>query len=70
VGPDGRAWWVHKGALVTELHGEYFAIGSGFRLAMGALAMGATAMQAVEVCCDLDDMTRRPMMALSIEMRL
>lgn len=31
-----------------RLHGEYFAVGSGAEVALGALAVGATARQAVE----------------------
>jgi hypothetical protein len=37
-----------------EVTGPYFAIGSGSEVALGALAMGATAKQAVEICVRYD----------------
>lgn len=69
VDPDSRAWWAHKGSCATELKGDYFAIGSGFQLAMGALAMGATAIEAVNICCELDSMTRGPVITLALDGR-
>lgn len=65
VRPDNEVWWLGPGSLPTHLTGAYFAIGSGFRIAMGALAHGATALEAVEICADLDNMTRRPIQALT-----
>lgn len=66
VRPDGSVWWMGPDSIATHLSGEYFAIGSGFKLAIGAMAFGASAMQAIEICADLDNMTRRPVQALTL----
>lgn len=66
VRPDGSVWWAGPGSRATCLQGEYFAVGSGFSVAMGALAMGADAMRAVEICADLDSQTRRPLQSLTL----
>lgn len=64
VKPDGTMWWRGPRSKVTQVVADYLAIGSGFRLAMGAMAHGASARQAVEIACDLDNHTRRPIMEL------
>ena len=66
VRPDGRVWWIGPDCEPTELIGDYFAAGSGFKIAMGALAMGATAQQALEICADFDNSTRRPINTQSL----
>lgn len=66
IRPDGVVWWLGHDCLPSRLDGDFFAIGSGFRIAIGAMAMGATAARAIEVCADLDSMTRRPLHALSL----
>jgi hypothetical protein len=66
VTPDGLVWWLGPNSRPTTLQGKYFAIGSGFRIAVGALAMDATAIRAVEVCADLDSSTRRPIQTLTL----
>lgn len=45
----------------VEIEGPYHAIGSGFRVAMGAMAAGASAIEAVEICARLDAYTRAPL---------
>jgi len=66
VKSDGSAWWVGHESVTTKLEGPYFATGSGFCLALGAMAFGASAEQAVSICADLDNMTRRPLMMLHL----
>jgi len=66
IRPDGIVWWIGHDSNPTQLKGEYFAIGSGFKLAIGAMAMGATATRAIEICADLDNMTRRPLHTLKL----
>lgn len=62
---DGRVLWY--GIIdFTEIVGDYHVIGSGFRVAMGAMAAGASALRAIEICCDLDDGTRRPIRQLEL----
>lgn len=66
VRPDGKVEWYGKNDN-TEIIGKFHAIGSGFRIAMGALAAGADAKRAIEICADLDEMTRRPIETLALE---
>lgn len=64
IRPDGTVeWWGAADQAVT-ITGDFFAIGSGFRIAMGALAHGATAEEALAICADLDNSTRRPLIVL------
>jgi 20S proteasome alpha/beta subunit len=52
--PDGRIFWYDKDLLGMEMKQPYYAIGSGFELAMGALWMGASAEQAIRCATELD----------------
>jgi len=65
VTPDGKVW-ANDGDGAYEMVHAYCAIGTGYRMAMGAMAFGATAREAVEVCCDLDHSTRRPITELAL----
>jgi 20S proteasome alpha/beta subunit len=50
VDPDGQVFMALDSYFFTgPLEAEYFAIGSGDHYAMGALAMGAGAVEAVEI---------------------
>ncbi len=61
VTPDGRVWNAFHGGRIFEITGpSYFAAGSGFRIALGAMAAGASAAEALRICCDLDSETRTP----------
>lgn len=60
IKPDGSVFWIGPGKRWVQQWGPYFAIGSGFRIAMGALAAGVSAEQAVKIACDLDAYTRGP----------
>lgn len=65
VDPTGQVhWWGHADGSGVQIEGNYFAIGSGFRIAMGAMAAGASAESAVAICCNLDAHTRRPINSL------
>lgn len=61
---DGKAEWLGPPRKRVEIDGDYFAIGSGFQIAMGALAAGASAERAIEIACDMDVLTRRPITIL------
>lgn len=63
---NGDIWWAGPGSLPTLVNSPWAAVGSGFRIAMGALAHGATAEQAVLICADLDNLTRRPIDVLHL----
>lgn len=64
VHADGTAEWLGGNGRRVVMSADFFALGSGFKVAMGALAAGATAERAVEIACDLDIETRRPVIAL------
>ena len=66
IRPDGEIWWLGHESLPTKIEAQYLAIGSGFPIAMGALAFGADAAQAMEICADLDNRTRRPIDSLAL----
>lgn len=63
VRPDGTVEWFGATDTIAVV-GDFHAIGSGFRIAMGALAHGATAEEAIAICADLDNHTRRPITVL------
>lgn len=65
VHPTGRAEWIGPKQKRLDIEGPFHAIGSGFRVAMGAMAAGADAERALEIACDLDIYTRRPIMTLT-----
>lgn len=65
--PDGTVYWYGDKARKIRQDGPFFPIGAGFRIAIGALHMGATAEQAVQICCDLDDSTAGPVYTLELE---
>lgn len=54
VDPDARVtWYTHFRPVAIELHQAQMAWGCGREFAMGALAMGANAVRAVEVAIEL-----------------
>lgn len=60
VSGDGVVEWIGHPSKRMVVTGEMHAIGSGFKIALGAMAAGATASRAIEIACDLDICTRRP----------
>jgi ATP-dependent HslUV protease subunit HslV len=55
VKPDGTFWTLDGGAAAPyPLEAPFFAEGSGQEVALGAMAMGANAVQAVEVAIHFD----------------
>ena len=66
IKPDGSTGWIGHNSKPTKIESPYFAAGSGFRVGLGAMAFGASAEQAVCICADLDNMTRRPLMTLRL----
>lgn len=43
--------YLHNSLFPIEVNGEYFAIGTGAAYALGAMSMGADAVEAVQVAC-------------------
>lgn len=60
IHPTGKVEWAGSKRRRVEIVSDFYALGSGFRIAFGAMAAGASAVRAVEICCDLDDGTRLP----------
>ncbi len=68
VKPNGDGYMANdQPALTGPLRAPFFAIGSGEGYALGAMAHGANAVQAVAVSCDLDVWSALPMYATSHE---
>lgn len=57
-GANGRS----KPILLADF--PFTAIGSGFKVAMGAMAHGASAQDAIKIACQLDVYTREPITTL------
>lgn len=53
VDEQGRCWEFDHGFLV-QVKAQYTAIGSGGQMAMGAMAFGASAVEAVHAACQHD----------------
>lgn len=69
VFPDRRVFAVstNERACATMLEGEFFALGSGGDIAIGAMAAGASAYQAVEIACEWNSWTRPPIVTVTFE---
>lgn len=52
-----------RGEKITE---EFYAIGCGAKAALGAMHMGATAEQAVEITCKIDQFCSPPIVAMRL----
>jgi ATP-dependent protease HslVU (ClpYQ) peptidase subunit len=62
VDAQGQGWLYTANMQCSgPIHAPYFAIGSGEKYALGALAMGATAEEAVQAACDLDVFSDLPL---------
>ena len=68
VDPNGQVfYWGDSMLKVGPIEAEYFAIGSGEHYALGAMAMGAPAMIAVQVAKQFDVWTDGEIQNLSLE---
>lgn len=69
VSPDGAVhFWTGYGPL-TRAHGDFFAVGSGERIAVGAMAAGASAIDAVRIAIAHDTATGGPVDYLTLGSR-
>lgn len=57
---DGKIWIWDIDFIPMPFQGEFLAVGSGSKYAMGAMAAGASARQAVSVACRLDPYSGLP----------
>ena len=63
VWTKGKLWSVNRLFELVEINLDdhpYYAVGSGSNVALGALAMGASAKRAVEIACEYDVFTGLP----------
>lgn len=68
VRPDGSAYLADDNPYLSgPLHAPYFAIGSGRQFALGALAMGADAVEAVSIGIQLDTCSGGPITVMRHE---
>lgn len=66
VRPDGTVHWIghaktDEAYLVEISDVRYHAAGSGYKLAIGAMAAGASAEEALRICCELECYTGLPL---------
>lgn len=54
---DGRMLYWSKELMPIPIEDEYYAIGSGSKFALGAMAMGATPSQAIKIAAIYDPST-------------
>lgn len=65
IKPDGKLFLADDGLHFSgPIDSEYYAIGSGAAYAMGAMAMGASADEAVKVACKFDLHCGEPVVVL------
>lgn len=67
IEPDGAVKIYDRCLYGVELHGHYFALGIGCDLALGAMAHGASAEEAVQIAIDLCDSCRGPVQAVRLD---
>ena len=67
--PNGKVFRIMTGdnAEVCPIEAPFAAVGSGQGIALGAMAHGASALQAVTIACDFDIYTRRPVHSLTLK---
>lgn len=63
---DGSIWLYDWTLDPDKLEDEFFAIGSGGAYALGAMAKGATAVQAIRIAARYDSGTSEPIEALNL----
>jgi hypothetical protein len=65
VDPEGQVFFARNSTqFAGPLEGQFWSVGSGELYAIGAMAQGATAEEAVAIACDLDPWTARPITVL------
>ena len=63
VEPDGTVFFFNEGRCFSgPIDAEFLSIGSGEKYAYGALMMGASAQEAVEIACECDVYSQGPAM--------
>ena len=62
IDDSGKTTWYNRelNPFRYSENGLYWASGSGFQIALGAMAAGASAYNAVKIACDFDSLSRLP----------
>ncbi len=66
VSPEGL-FEVDKWCVLEPVYEPFYAIGSGAKLAMGAMEAGASAQKAVEIACRRDPYTALPVVTMRLK---
>lgn len=69
IKPDGSVWCIEAGGPPFRIEGPFHATGPGAGVAIGAMAAGATAEEAVEIACRYDKASRAPVETLRLNER-
>ena len=67
VAETGRVTIWNQSLIPWSPEGKFFAIGSGGKVAMGAMHAGKGAMEAVRIACKVDPYTRGPVRSLRLK---
>jgi hypothetical protein len=67
---DGRFAVFSEKCLPQFVEAEFHAMGSGNEVAIGAMAMGASAEEAVKIACQFDPWSREPIQVEHLKLRL
>lgn len=54
VNPAGNIYYYTRRLVPQQIHDKFYAIGSGFHLAIGAMEYGASPMDALKIACKRD----------------
>lgn len=57
IAPDGKIYYTDEDMKTSGIRLPYFAIGAGWKIAMGAMAAGADAKKAILIASKLDAFT-------------
>lgn len=69
VYPDGRVVHHNGSGLSLDVTGQRYGLGSGSEYAMGAMAAGKSATEAVEIACELDNDSGGPVETMKVPER-
>ncbi len=67
IRPDGQVYNAFTNSRICFVDGPFHALGSGFDIAFGAMAAGASALEAVKIAAEYDVNTRGPFQTMEIE---
>lgn len=66
VNPEGEVFHYDRHLVPIRISNQFHAIGSGRKLALGAMMAGASADKAVQIACQYDNGSREPVKAIQL----